>query len=357
MAQTQAPSVSSLHHASNSAPGYFEFSPATQSDAAIIAGAMKSSNIHRLDALHARPNPLFEGLPENAHIYASRPLPPVPTLATLRRPASAKSLRSNSAPQRPTLSPKHRTITTDCVNRPLPPLPLRSLHRRGPSLDTAAAKHCVVELAPLAEAAPLIEAAPLRRPRTMRSISFRNFLNRNTYPQVIPEPLRSASSMSESSESSSHDSRHDSVVGDEKPSTPTSATSSRRPSTLSLASLRARKISQEVVPAVPAVPRPLSGKAKDSNGRRWNLFGAFDKPAVVKDVENLPPVPITPPATADLSCRECYYKIRDGCDGYIMGGAHGDACERCIVRSFTPIKSPRTWTNLLQQEKGLLGSP
>ena len=304
------------HRSTSSAPGgYFDFTPSIQSDSALIQKAMDSS-VHRLDAFHDRPSPIFE-YPENAHIYAARPLPPVPFLPTLKRPSSAKSLRTMA---RPALSPKSRTFTTDCIERPLPPLPLRASNRA--SIESTAST----------ASKPSEQEATPRRPRQMRSISFRNFLNRNTYPQTVPEPLRSASSLSENSDTSSgHDSRHDSIIADDsKPIIPTgSAPGSRRPSTLSLASLRSRKISQE---SVPAMPRPSSSKGTvsvTSAGRRWHLFGGAEKS--VEDSENMPPVPITPPATSELNCRPCYYFSMRNCQGYVMGGSHGDACENCTV--------------------------
>ncbi|GAB7345102.1 hypothetical protein MBLNU457_3502t2 [Dothideomycetes sp. NU457] len=307
------------HRSSNSAPGgYFDFTPATQSDHVLIQKAMDSS-VRRLDAFHDRPSPIFE-YPENAHIYAARPLPPVPFTPTLKRPSSVKDLRTVT---RPVLSPQSRTFTTDCIERPLPALPLRASNRASiESTSSIASKPCDQDATP-------------RRPRQMRSISFRNFLNRNTYPQNIPEPLRSASSMSESSESSfGHDSRHDSIIADDsKYTTPaSSAPGSRRPSTLSLSSLRSRKASQE---SVPALPRPSSGKATvsvTSAGRRWHFFGGGEKS--VEDVENMPPVPITPPANSELNCRPCYYFSMRNCQGYVMGGSHGDACENCTMHGF-----------------------
>jgi len=340
MAQIGTPRCSPLHRPSTSTPGYFEFNPSTQSDNAVISTAMYTQNVRRLDAFHARP---VYGLPKDAHLYAHRKLPPLPAPVQrnhLRKMSSAKSLHSPVSPLRPSLSPKHRMNTTDCVNRPLPALPLRNYsHSRAPSVDTTVLIKPVVDLEP----------APLRRPRQMRSISFRNFLNRNTFPPSASDPSRSASVQSQSSESSnrnSRDSRHDSICEDSglshsKASTPTSsAPGSRRPSTLSLASLRSRKISQE---NVPSVPRPSSARKNSTStftsGHRWALFSKSDKTvlnqsAIEDDEENIPAVPITPPANAtELSCVRCYYYSMRNCNGWVMGGSHGDACDSCTVRS------------------------
>ena len=44
----------------------------------------------------------------------------------------------------------------------------------------------------------------------------------------------------------------------------------------------------------------------------------------------LPPVPS--PTREELPCQPCYYFAARNCNGYVMGGSHGDACENCAVR-------------------------
>ncbi|TKX27621.1 hypothetical protein C1H76_0045 [Elsinoe australis] len=339
MAQVASQRPSTLHRSTSSTPGYFEFNPSTQSDSALITNAMDSSHVHRLDAFHER-TAVFE-YPVDAHIYAARPLPPVPA-PVLRKPSSAKSLRSLAvnSPRRPSLTSKDRTVTTDCYEKSLPPLPLRvpPHHRRGLSIESVSSD----------KPSDSDADVPVRRPRTMRSISFRNFLNRNTYPSSavdeIPTP-RAGSALSNSTDST-RDSRHDSVVIDDmglslsKSTTPTSsAPGSRRPSTLSLASLRSRKISQETTPTL--VSRPASRKGSQSNtaaGSRWVLFGKNADKVVEfvyeEDTENVPPVPITPPPSAELNCQRCYYYSMRNCNGWVIGGTHGDACETCTMHGF-----------------------
>ncbi|GAM90253.1 hypothetical protein ANO11243_082950 [Dothideomycetidae sp. 11243] len=337
MAQIVPQRSPALHRQASSAPGYFEFNPSLESDTALIQTAMETSaHVHRLDAFHQRSFDLFD-MPQDAHIYAARPLPPVPTLA-LKAPASYKSLRSLSVVEtkRPSLGSQGRLLTTDCVQRQLPPLPLRAAttHRRGQSIESATSDK------------PSDTEMPVRRPRAMRSISFRNFLKGGTSaPMPSPaESIRTGSALSHHSDStrSSRDSRHDSVVDDTSiPTTKTNSTvtgaphANRRPSTLSLHTLRARKVSQESVPALPV--RPSSARKSShslGSGRRWNLFGAGVNMAL-EDGENTPPVPITPPgtgiATGELSCQRCYYYSMRNCNGWVMGGTHGDACENCTV--------------------------
>lgn len=298
---------------------------------------MYTSNVHRLDAFHERPNTVAGyGYPKNAHIYAKRALPPVPKINTIRKSSSSTSLKSpKSSGPRPTLSPV-RAATCDYIDRSkeLPALPSLS---RVPSADSVASSRP-------SDVETTIEAAPLRRPRTARSISFRNFLNRNSgnafSAPTMSESGRSVSSMSATSECS-HDSRHDSIVGDcgltmvkSTTVTQTSAPGSRRPSTLSLASLRARKVTPESQQSAPSSARKSS--ASISSGRRWAfLHGATE------DAENVPPIPITPPPVTELSCHRCYYFSMRNCNGWVMGGSHGDACDSCTV-SFTTSKSIST---------------
>lgn len=311
----------SMHRSSNSAPGYFEYQPVMVSGRPAIDAALDSPSVHRLDAFHQRPSTVYD-YPKNAHIYARRALPPLPQINTLRKSSSSKTLR----PQRPSLSPEKRAYTSDDFSdRPLPPLPLLT---RRPSAES-----CVSAIS-----RPSEEVAPLPRPRAMRSTSFRNFFNRNTYPQSQSssfESTRSFTSMSATSDADSHDSRHDSVLGDmglttvKAPSPTTSQPGSRRPSTLSLSSLRSRKVSPPEVSS--PCPRPGLGARKGSTsagvGRRWNIFGGSG----AEDVENMPAVPITPPPVEQLSCHRCYYYSMRNCNGWVMGGSHGDACDSCTV--------------------------
>lgn len=342
MAQIQPQRSPALHRPANSAPGYFEFNPALHSDTALIQSAMDSSHVHRLDAFHKRASDFsnLSSMPLDAHLYATRALPPVPAVA-LKSAASSKSLRSLAAAdsrRRPSLGSQGRNVTTDCVQRQLPPLPLRvaaNAHRRGLSIESVeSSKPSEVEV-------------QVRRPRAMRSISFRNFLkSNNLQPQPSPtESVRTASSMSHNSDSTrtSRDSRHDSIIIEDLEPAATKP-HGRRPSTLSLNTLRTRKVSQENVPALPV--RPQSARKNSSStgsGRRWGLFGqSAEKVATevveVEDAENTPPVPITPPGSAELSCKRCYYYSMRNCNGWVMGGSHGDACENCTVSC--PLRRP-----------------
>ena len=43
----------------------------------------------------------------------------------------------------------------------------------------------------------------------------------------------------------------------------------------------------------------------------------------------LPAAPLT--RVEELKCQRCYYFVARNCNGYVMGGSHGDACETCAV--------------------------
>jgi len=43
-------------------------------------------------------------------------------------------------------------------------------------------------------------------------------------------------------------------------------------------------------------------------------------------------------ATAELSCQKCYYFTARNCNGYVMGGDTGDACEGCLQSGFFGAK-------------------
>ena len=44
------------------------------------------------------------------------------------------------------------------------------------------------------------------------------------------------------------------------------------------------------------------------------------------------PLPAAPPPKAErLKCQPCYYFAAHNCNGYVMGGSHGDACDNCAV--------------------------
>jgi hypothetical protein len=51
----------------------------------------------------------------------------------------------------------------------------------------------------------------------------------------------------------------------------------------------------------------------------------------------LPPPP--PPMAEELKCQPCYYFAARNCNGYVMGGSHGDACDNCAVSRSSVIEN------------------
>ena len=332
MVSVVSPRTSSLHRSSNSAPGYFEFQPARDVERIQLECAMEMNGVYRLDAFHQRPCDLYD-LPKDIEVYAKKALPAVPSIqTTLRKSSSSNSLRSPVSPldpsPRPSLSSQCRAFTADFYDRPLPPLPSLS---RVPSADSLASSRP-------AESDVVV---PVRRPRAMRSISFRNFLNRNTYPApTTVDSQRSVSAMSATSDTSSHDSRHDSILEEilEDKVPESTATRGRRPSTLSLSSLRSRKHNSEPLPPMPRIA-PVKGNTTTGSSRRWGIFHTANAISAStttssEDTENVPPVPITPPPVTELTCHRCYYFSMRNCNGWVMGGPHGDACDSCTMHGY-----------------------
>ena len=132
--------------------------------------------------------------------------------------------------------------------------------------------------------------------------SFRNLLNRRTYPQVkeivdveFPSPSSTASTKHSRSTNAS-------ISHDRRPSTRGGGTASRRPSLPKL----------------------------QTSASQAQLYAS--KP--------LPPPPA--PKTEELRCQPCYYFAARNCNGYVFGGAHGDACENCLVCSTTHLADRRS---------------
>jgi hypothetical protein len=111
-----------------------------------------------------------------------------------------------------------------------------------------------------------------------------------------------------------------------------SATSSRRPSALSLTHLKAasKKINASA-PPVPSRPSSRKGSTSNHNQHRWGtLFRTVED-----DKEDVPPMPATPGMMPDLSFNRCYYFYARNCNGYVLSGSSsGDACENCAHSGF-----------------------
>ncbi|KAK3075750.1 hypothetical protein LTR53_000688 [Teratosphaeriaceae sp. CCFEE 6253] len=52
-------------------------------------------------------------------------------------------------------------------------------------------------------------------------------------------------------------------------------------------------------------------------------------------VEREKPLPAAPAYVAqELGCHRCYYFAARNCNGWVMGGSHGDSCEQCLQAGF-----------------------
>lgn len=126
--------------------------------------------------------------------------------------------------------------------------------------------------------------------------SFRNLLNRRTYPQVkemvdveFPPAPTSSSAAPKHSRSA-----NGSISSDRRPST---RGGSRRPS----------------------LPKLQTSSSAPKLSAQAQMYASK-------------PLPAAPSAKAEeLRCQPCYYFAARNCNGYVFGGAHGDACENCLV--------------------------
>lgn len=81
-------------------------------------------------------------------------------------------------------------------------------------------------------------------------------------------------------------------------------------------------------------PPPRSAMRRPSFSRLQLQPSAMRLNAHIYATKPLPRVPGTTPtakAAEELRCQPCYYFAARHCNGYVLGGQHGDACENCLV--------------------------
>lgn len=62
------------------------------------------------------------------------------------------------------------------------------------------------------------------------------------------------------------------------------------------------------------------------------LQTSFSSPPRKGSITKDKPLPTAPVQTAqEVTCHRCYYFAARNCNGWVMGGHHGDACEQCLV--------------------------
>ena len=87
------------------------------------------------------------------------------------------------------------------------------------------------------------------------------------------------------------------------------------------------KSSRTRSPSLPGSRRPSLPKLQTSFSPPASRKGSKSSIAVTD--KPLPAVPVQP--AHEVSCHRCYYFSMRNCNGWVMGGNHGDACEQCLV--------------------------
>ncbi|SMR53080.1 unnamed protein product [Zymoseptoria tritici ST99CH_1A5] len=167
-----------------------------------------------------------------------------------------------------------------------------------------------------------------------KRFKFGSILNRRTYPQSpslsrsASQTLRSRTPEPDAADTSLPTSKFVDRSLNRRPSLPHLDTSFPPPVAVSTYATRP-------LPAVPgakdapiAVPAPLRlpPKRPFQTGRSRSVGSKRPiEPAPLQDAQ-------------ELSCQKCYYFTARNCNGYVMGGETGDACEGCLQLGFFGAK-------------------
>jgi hypothetical protein len=80
------------------------------------------------------------------------------------------------------------------------------------------------------------------------------------------------------------------------------------------------------------LPQDRSSSRRPSLPKLHTAFTAFPAQQQKSHRRQSKPLPPPPrPQPEGLSSQKCYYFVARNCNGYVMGGSHGDACESCAV--------------------------
>lgn len=77
------------------------------------------------------------------------------------------------------------------------------------------------------------------------------------------------------------------------------------------------------VPSRQALRRPSLPRLQTS-------FSSPPRRGSAQKEKPLPAAPVQP--AREVTCHRCYYFAARNCNGWVMDGTHGDACEQCLVR-------------------------
>ncbi|KAH9812177.1 hypothetical protein Tdes44962_MAKER05818 [Teratosphaeria destructans] len=94
-------------------------------------------------------------------------------------------------------------------------------------------------------------------------------------------------------------------------------------------------------PSLPKLQTSFTAPARKSS------LASRDKP--------LPRAP-SPPAQ-EIKCHRCYYFAARHCNGWVMGGNHGDACEQCLVSLRTQSSSTGIFADGFLNSKRVSSAP
>ncbi|TKA31469.1 hypothetical protein B0A50_02316 [Salinomyces thailandicus] len=147
------------------------------------------------------------------------------------------------------------------------------------------------------------DQASLRSLRLSPRFNVHKLFHRRTYPQAREiSPTRTTSR----------------TKAEPPPSTSPPIATIQTPASSSRSSSR-RPSLPKLQTAFPPAPR------KGSLPARPTISGSGkDKP--------LPAAPVQP--AKEVTCQRCYYFAARNCNGWVMGGTHGDACEGCLQAGF-----------------------
>lgn len=129
---------------------------------------------------------------------------------------------------------------------------------------------------------------------------------------------------------------------DSKSSSPVDGPTSRRPSLPKVLTTfpPPQAINTYARRPLPAVPQPASLQKRPSLMHKASAPLPTSTVPERKSSKRRPSAEKAQPRVSkqELSCQRCYYFTARNCNGYVLGGESGDACEGCLVRHFPPSR-------------------
>lgn len=158
------------------------------------------------------------------------------------------------------------------------------------------------------------DASSIRSSRTSEKKWYRlgTIMHRRTYPH-------------------SEEADRPSIEVESRPTSPSKELASRRPSLPKVLTSfpPPQAINTYATRPLPAVPQPGPLRPRPSLMRKTST-PAFPERMSSKRIPSTEKVQ-QQVSTEELSCQRCYYFTARNCNGYVLGGEAGDACEGCLV--------------------------